>query len=85
MVNESGGEGVAGANGVGDFDGEARMLMMGVGGDDETAFRAASDANEANAEFAAEPAGGVDFGIAARRARGSVRIDERGRRSWGIF
>ena len=46
VVNESGGEGVAGADGVGDFYREARMLILRSGSDEETAVGSAGDAND---------------------------------------
>ena len=46
VVNESGGEGVAGANGVGDFYGEAGMLVLRGWSDEEAAVGTARDADD---------------------------------------
>ena len=58
VVNESGGEGVAGADGVGDFYGEAGVFILRGGSDEQTAVGSASDADDLYAEFTAEPASG---------------------------
>jgi len=60
VMNECGGEGVAGTDGVGDFYGEAGMFILRRGCDQETAVGSAGDANDLYAEFLAEPAGGTD-------------------------
>src|SRR6266404_2131329 len=58
VMNHSGGESVAGADGVGDFYFEAGMLVVGLRGDQDATVAAASDADQAQRKFAAEPAGG---------------------------
>jgi len=65
VMDESGGEGVAGADGVGNFYGEAGVFVLGVGCDQDAAMSTAGDTDQAHGEFAAEPAGGGNI-----RARG---------------
>jgi len=79
VMNECGGEGVAGAYGVGDFYGEAGMFVMGVGGDQDAAMCTASDADQAHGEFAAEPAGGGNIRARGIFQRALQKIEEGGK------
>ena len=65
VMDEGGGESVACADGVGNFYGKAGMFVVGVVCDQNAAMGTTGDADEAHAEFGAEPASGNN--IRARR------------------
>ena len=58
VVDQSGGKGVAGADGVGNFYGKARVFVLCGRGDKEAAVGPASDADHLYLEIVAEPARG---------------------------
>ena len=55
-MNHGRGEGVASADGVGDFDSETGMLVLGRGSDEKAAVRSSCDAHQLKGELFAKPA-----------------------------